>query len=179
MIHPLAEVASGTVIGAGTRVWQFASVIRGAEIGEDCNIASCAIVDAAKVGDRCLIGHGAQVHPGAVLEDEVFFGPGAVACNDAFPRVAKGEWDIGAFARGLVSVRLKRGSSIGANAVILPGVTVGEEAFVAAGVVCRQDVPAHHMLKRCGAVVEINRAWALKRMRCAGVDGRDVLLAAQ
>ena len=106
-------------IGARTKVWQFASVIRGAKLGEDCVIGSCAIVDGATVGDRCHIGHGAQVHPGAVIGSDVFLGPGAVICNDAWPRAHKRGFD----APGVAVI--DDHASIGANAVVLAGLTIG------------------------------------------------------
>lgn len=166
-VHPLAEVARNTKLGAGCKVWQFASVIRGAELGEDCSVGGCAIVDGARVGDRCLIGHGAQVHPGVEIGSDVFVGPGAVFCNDAWPSADKAGWEADRFAGGMVTVRVGNGAGIGANAVVLPGVRLGERSFVAAGAVCDQSVPADHLFKRSGAIVEINTAWARKRMKAA------------
>ena len=93
MIHPLAEVARDTQIGRGTKVWQFASVIRGARIGENCNIAACAIVDGATLGDGCLVGHCASIHPGAKIGHRVFVGPLEMFCNDAWPSVGKDGFD--------------------------------------------------------------------------------------
>lgn len=168
LIHPLSVVDIDVIIGAGTRVWQFASLIRGARIGAGCTIASCAVVDGAEAGDGCSIGHGASVHPGVVLGSSVFVGPGAVICNDAFPRVDKTGFDITELTSGrVVTVRVEDGASIGAGAVILPGVTIGRGAAVAAGAVCGVDVPAGHLFKRSGAVCEINEVWAKRRMKAA------------
>lgn len=141
MISKKAHVADSKV-GQGTSVWQFASVIRGAEVGEDCTIAANATVDGAHVGDRCLIGHGAGIHPGAWLGDEVFVGPGAVLCNDAWPRAHKRGFDA-----AQRSVTVENGASIGACAVVLPGVRIGARAMVAAGVTVTRDVPPGYL---CG-----------------------------
>lgn len=152
-------------VGARTKVWQFASVIRGAKLGDDCVVGSCAVVDGATVGDRCHIGHGAQVHPGAVLGDEVFVGPGAVLCNDAWPRAHKRGFELGA-----PSIVIETGASIGANAVVLPGVRIGAGAMVAAGSVVARSVPAKHRFLASGQVEPITdeEAKCATRMRQAG-----------
>lgn len=150
MISKKAHVAPDAKIGADTSVWQFASVIRGAVIGEGCVIASNAIVDGAEIGDRCLIGHGAGVHPGALIGDEVFIGPGAVLCNDAWPRAHKRGFDA-----AQRSVTVENGASIGACAVVLPGVRIGARAMVAAGVTVTRDVPPNHLCGPNGAVSPI------------------------
>lgn len=150
MIHAQAFV-SGSHVSDGTAVWQFASVIRGARIGADCSIGACSVVDAATVGDRCAIGHGAQVHPGTVISNGVFIGPGAIICNDRWPRTAKDGFDFdGLKARPTVIVEDE--ASIGAGAIILPGVRIGKGGMVAAGVVCGVDVPAGMLLRRDGTL---------------------------
>lgn len=168
-VHPLAVVDLAVAIGAGTRVWQFASVIRGAKIGAGCNIASCAIVDGAMVGNSCLIGHGAQLHPGTMVGNDVFIGPGAICCNDQWPRVAKGGFDAEALFSGARStVIVDDGAVIGAGAIVLPGFRVGPGAMVAAGVVCDRDVPAGTVLRRDGILGRIpNDGGASRRMRWA------------
>jgi UDP-2-acetamido-3-amino-2,3-dideoxy-glucuronate N-acetyltransferase len=140
MIHKRASVSEDAKLGKGCKVWQYASVIRHAELGENCTVAANAIVDGATLGSRCIVGHGAGIHPGAHLGDDVFVGPGAVLCNDAWPRTHKRGFD--AFAR---SVTVENGASIGANAVILPGVRIGVGAMIAAGSIVSKDVP-HRML---------------------------------
>ena len=167
-VHPKAHVDDGCELGHGSYVWQFASVTRGARIGRNCSIASCAIVDGAEVGDDCRIGHGASIHPGSRLGSGVFIGPGVVLCNDLFPSVAKIGFDANRLLSGeLVTVRIEDLASIGANAVIMPGVTIGEGAFVAAGAVVRRDLPAGHIWKRSGEVCEFHTGWAKRRMRAA------------
>jgi UDP-2-acetamido-3-amino-2,3-dideoxy-glucuronate N-acetyltransferase len=166
MIDGVAHIADGVRIGTGTNVWQFASVIRGAEIGENCSIGACSIVDCAKIGDRCSVGHGAQLHPGLLAGNEVFFGPGCIICNDPWPRVRKADFDIGAIMAGFITVRIGDGASIGAGAIVLPGNTIGEGAMIAAGAVVDQNVPAGHLFKRGGLLALIGRRQVV-RMRVA------------
>lgn len=160
-IHPFAHV-DGAVIGARTRVWQFASVIRRATIGVECVVGSASIIDGATVGDRCLIGHAAQLHPGARLGDEVFIGPGVICCNDRWPMVDKGGFDFTWLVCGGETVSIGDRASIGAGAVLLPGVVIEEGAMIAARAVVNRRVPAHHLFKRNGEIVSIDRA---RRMR--------------
>lgn len=166
MIHAQSVIDSTAKIGSGTSVWQFATVIRGAAIGVDCSIGACSIVDAARIGDRCRVGQAAQLHPGLWAGDEVFFGPGCVICNDPWPRVRKGDFEIEKILAGFVTVRIGHGASIGAGAIVLPGVRIGEGAMVSAGAVVTQSVEDYHMLKRCGDVVVIDRR-QISRMRGA------------
>ena len=163
-VHPQAHV-SGSTIGDRTKVWQFASVIRGSIIGFDCSIGSCSIVDAARIGNNCLIGHGAQIHPGAVLGNDVFIGPGAVLCNDAWPCTAKDGFDFERLRGDFVTVEIQDGASIGANATVLPGVKIGKRALVAAGAVARTNVPDNHLLMRDGTLLKIKPEWRRRRMR--------------
>ena len=166
MIHKKAHVQAST-LGDGCFVWQFASVIRGAVLGNNVTVASCAIVDGARVGDNCIIGHGASVHPGVLLEADVFVGPGAVLCNDSWPRTHKRGWHV----PDTPMVIVRRGASIGANATVLPGVIIGEGAMVAAGIEVRADVPAGHKLDARGLErigVEANK----ERVRMPKVKAR-------
>jgi acetyltransferase-like isoleucine patch superfamily enzyme len=168
--HERAWVENAT-IGASSTVWQFASVIRGAVIGADCSIGGCAIVDAAMVGDRCLIGHGAQLHPGTRLGNDVFVGPGAIVCNDRWPRVGKDGFHAEALIeRKMVTVDIADGISIGAGAIILPGVSIGASSVVAAGAVVTHSMPAHSLWKRKGGWVSL-AARRPERMREAGCEG--------
>lgn len=157
-IHPKALVQD-SVIGARTKVWQFASVIRNAKIGEDCSIATCVIVDGAIVGDRCKIQHGAFIDPGIRIGNDVFIGPQVSLCNDFWPRVDTEDWfDIEDLIEGRVVVtQIDDGASIGANAVVLPGVRIGAGAMIAAGAVVPRDVLPGHLFSRDGAMTVINR----------------------
>ena len=167
-IDPLAKVDSGCVIGARTRVWQFASVIRNAAIGDDCSIASCAIVDGSDIGNGTIVSHSAFIDPGIVIGNEVFIGPHVNLCNDAWPRADKTGWDAAALISGeFVTTRIKDGASLGAGVTVLPGVVIGAGAMIAAGAVVDKDVPDCHLFKRDGSMVPIDPARPVKRMRRA------------
>lgn len=168
MMIDLRAAIGVSTIGPGTQVWQFATIVRGAYVGSDCSVGACSVVDAARIGDRCRVGHGAQLHPGLWAGDEVFFGPGCIICNDPWPRVRKGDFEAEKLVSGeFVTVRIGNGASIGAGAVVLPGVRIGEGAMVAAGAVVDQSIEDYHMIKRCGSVVVIDRR-QISRMRAAG-----------
>jgi UDP-2-acetamido-3-amino-2,3-dideoxy-glucuronate N-acetyltransferase len=133
-VHALALVESRW-IGPGTRIWAFAHVMPGARIGADCNICDHTYVEGdVVVGDRVTIKSGVFLWDGLRVEDDVFLGPQATFTNDPFPRSKRG------FDCPVTTIR--RGASIGAGAVILPGITIGERAMVGAGAVVTKDVPA-------------------------------------
>lgn len=133
-IHPSADVQSKD-IGAGTQIWQYAVVLPGARIGRDCNLnAHCLVENDVVIGDRVTLKSGVFLWDGTTVEDDVFIGPNATFTNDKFPRSRRKPAE---FQRIVV----KRGASIGANATILGGVTVGEGAIVGAGSVVTRDVP--------------------------------------
>lgn len=165
-IHRLALVDNSHV-GARSRIWQFASLIRGARVGTDCNVASAAILDGAQLGDHCIVGHGCSLNPGFRAGDEVFIGPNVTSCNDCRPCVSKENFDVEMILSGLVIVFVSSRASIGAGAVILPGVTIGEDAMIAAGATVERNVPPGHLLRRDGRLVPIEPAWRKKRMRAA------------
>jgi UDP-2-acetamido-3-amino-2,3-dideoxy-glucuronate N-acetyltransferase len=142
--HPQALVETEKV-GARTRVWAFAHVLPGAVIGADCNVCDHVFVENdVRVGDRVTIKSGVQLWDGITVEDDVFIGPNATFTNDAFPR---SRHQPAAFLKTLI----QRGASIGANATILPGLTIGTDAMVGAGSVVTHDVPP-------GAIVAGNPA---------------------
>ena len=133
--HPAAIVETAHV-GDRTRVWAFAHVLPGARIGADCNLCDHTFIENdVVVGDRVTIKCGVQVWDGVTLEDDVFVGPNATFTNDPFPRSGQHR---PAPARTLV----RKGASIGANATIAPGLTIGERAIVGAGAVVTRDVAA-------------------------------------
>jgi UDP-2-acetamido-3-amino-2,3-dideoxy-glucuronate N-acetyltransferase len=134
-IHEHALVESES-IGPGTRVWAFAHVMPGAVIGADCNVCDHTYVEGGVVvGDRVTIKSGVYLWDGVRIEDDVFIGPQATFTNDPFPRSRQ------PFECPTTTVR--RGASVGAGAVILPGLTIGERAMVGAGAVVTKDVPDH------------------------------------
>jgi len=142
--HPNAIVETPS-IGKDTRVWAFAHILPGARIGRDCNVCDHVFVENdVVVGDRVTIKCGVQLWDGVTLEDDVFVGPNATFTNDLFPRSRKRPDKF-------VPTLVRRGASIGANATILCGLTIGEDAMVAAGAVVTLDVPP-------GAIVAGNPA---------------------
>jgi UDP-2-acetamido-3-amino-2,3-dideoxy-glucuronate N-acetyltransferase len=133
-IHERALVETES-IGPGTRIWAFAHVMPGAVIGADCNVCDHTYVEGGVVlGDRVTIKSGVYLWDGMRIEDDVFIGPQATFTNDPFPR-SRQPFD------GTLTT-LRRGASIGAGAVILPGITIGERAMVGAGAVVTKDVPS-------------------------------------
>lgn len=172
MIHSQAFV-EGATIAATASVWQFASVIRGSCIGEETSVGANAIVDGATIGDNCAIGHAASIHPGSVIHDNVFVGPHVVLCNDMWPSTDKAGWDKPTRA----TVVICDGASIGACAVVLPGVRVGRGAVVAAGAVVDRDVPDGLVWRRNGYISQKPDDWRERRMRHA--NDNDMLVVAK
>lgn len=135
-VHRLADVADGVSLGEGTRVWQFVVVLAGARIGADCNVCAQVLIEGdVVVGDRVTLKSGVQLWDGVRLEDDVFVGPNATFTNDKVPHSRKPPPQF-------AQTHVKRGASIGANATILCGLTIGEHALVGAGSVVTRDVPA-------------------------------------
>ena len=136
-VHETAVVDEGAAIGEGTKVWHFCHIQSGAQIGEGCSLGqNVNVASNVRIGDGCKIQNNVSVYEGVELEDWVFCRPSCVFTNDLTPR-AKYPKGSANYKRTLV----KTGASIGANATILPGVTVGEQAIVAAGSVVTKDVP--------------------------------------
>ncbi len=151
-VHKKAHVQDAT-LGEGCMVWQFASVTRGAVLGRECSVAPGAMLDGCRFGDRCRIGPSVSMGPGFVVGDDVFVGPSVTLCNDVWPSAGKDGFDADALRSGeFVTIRVGDRAIIGANAVILPGVTIGADAVVAAGAVCGADVPDGHLFTRDGAI---------------------------
>jgi acetyltransferase-like isoleucine patch superfamily enzyme len=147
-IHPTAEVSEEAEIGEGTSIWHQAQVRRRARLGCNCIVGKGVYIDAGVVlGDNVKVQNHVSIYQGVTLEDGVFCGPHCVFTNDKFPRAvnadgslkAADDWD-------LVTTLVKRGASIGANAVIVCGVTIGEWAMVGAGAVVSRDVPDHGLV---------------------------------
>lgn len=133
--HAQALVDEGATIGDETRIWAFAHVLPGAVIGSQCNICDHVFIENdVVIGDRVTVKCGVQLWDGLRLEDDVFVGPNATFTNDPFPRSRQYPQE---YARTVV----RRGASIGANATILPGLTIGQKAMVGAGAVVTRSVP--------------------------------------
>lgn len=133
--HPTAIVESDS-IGSGSKIWHFVHIREHSVIGQNCNIGKSVYVDSGvKIGDNVKIQNFVSIYQGVEIENDVFVGPSAVFTNDLYPR---------AFIWGeerIVPTIVKKGSSIGSNATIICGVTVGEYALVGAGSVVTKDVP--------------------------------------
>lgn len=135
MIHPLSDCQNKN-IPESTNVWQYCVVLPGAQIGENVNICShCFIENDVKIGDNVTIKCGVQVWDGIELEDNVMIGSNVTFTNDMYPRAKNKDWK-------LLPTKVCKGATVGAGAVILPGITIGERAFIAAGSVVTKDVPA-------------------------------------
>ncbi|WP_421285729.1 acyltransferase [Aeromonas veronii] len=133
-IHPLSDVQSSD-IGNGTRIWQFSVVLCGARIGKDCNICAHTLVESdVVIGDRVTIKSGVYIWDGVTIEDDVFIGPCVAFTNDRHPRSK-------IYPDEFSKMLIKNGASIGANATLLPGITIGRHAMVGAGAVVTKDVP--------------------------------------
>ena len=133
-IHPNADVQS-TAVGDDTRIWQFVVVLPGARIGRGVNICShCFIENDVVVGDRVTVKSGVQLWDGITLEDDVMVGPNVTFTNDRYPHSGNRSFTLERTVLG-------RGASIGAGAVLLPGLRIGAHAMVGAGAVVTRDVP--------------------------------------
>ncbi len=142
MIHETACVDQGASVGEGTKIWHFCHVMPGALIGRDSSLGqNCFVAGSVRVGDRVRVQNNVSLYDGVIVEDDVFIGPSAVFTNVVNPRASVARKSE--YRRTLV----KRGATIGANATILPGVTLGEHCFVAAGAVVTRDVPAYTLVK--------------------------------
>jgi len=147
-IHPTAEVSPKAQIGAGTRIWHWVQIREGAVVGENCIIGKDCYIDFdVKVGSNVKIQNGSYLYHGLTVEDGVFIGPRVVFTNDVYPRSItpdgelKGndDWEVG-------PIVIKYGASIGTGAIVIPNVTVGEFALVAAGAVVSRSVPDYGLV---------------------------------
>jgi acetyltransferase-like isoleucine patch superfamily enzyme len=140
-VHPLADVAP-SIIGEDTKIWQFVVILNGAQIGSNCNVCAHTLIEGdVVIGNNVTIKSGVFVWDGTRIEDDVFIGPNATFTNDLMPRSK-------VYPEKFLGITLKKGSSIGANATILPGITIGVEAMVGAGSVVTKDVPDYAVVVR-------------------------------
>ncbi len=150
-VHPSALCESPEV-GAGTRIWAFAHVMAGARVGCDCNIGDHAFIETgAWIGDRVTLKNGVLVWDGVHIEDDAFIGPAVVFTNDRHPRSPRMPAVAARYSRReqwLLPTRVERGASIGAGAIIAPGVRLGAFCMIGAGSLVTRDVAAHRLVSR-------------------------------
>jgi acetyltransferase-like isoleucine patch superfamily enzyme len=144
-IHPTADVSADATIGPATRIWHHAQVRERARLGAGCIVGKGVYIDfEVVIGSNVKIQNGAYVYHGVTVEDGVFLGPGVILTNDKTPRAINPDGTLQTDADWQVSpVLIKRGASIGAGTVVLPGITIGTFAMVGAGAVVTADVPDH------------------------------------
>lgn len=140
-VHETAVVDEGARIGAGTRVWHWTHICEGARVGKDCSLGQNVFVaNNVVIGDNVKIQNNVSVYDNVTLEDDVFCGPSMVFTNVYNPRSAVSRKDE------YMDTLVCRGASIGANATIICGVSIGKYAFVGAGAVVKQDVPDYALV---------------------------------
>src|SRR5512134_366540 len=140
-VHPSSFVDEGANIGAGTRIWHFCHVLSGAVIGERCSFGqNCSIAGGTVIGNNVKVQNNVSIYEGTTIEDDVFLGPSCVLTNVTNPRSQ-------VVRRALYEkTLLRRGASIGANATVVCGVTIGRYAFVGAGSVVTSNVPDYALV---------------------------------
>jgi UDP-2-acetamido-3-amino-2,3-dideoxy-glucuronate N-acetyltransferase len=135
-VHPTAIVGAGANVGEGTKIWHFSHVMEGAQVGKNCNLGQNVVVSpGVKLGNNVKVQNNISIYGGTVIEDDVFLGPACALTNVTNPRSEIKRHSL--FEKTLI----RRGSSIGANATIVCGTTLGRYSFVAAGAVVTKDVP--------------------------------------
>src|SRR6266700_630565 len=140
-VHPSSFVDQGATVGAGSKIWHFSHVMAGAVIGERCNLGQNVVVmPGTRMGNNVKVQNNVSIYEGVELEDDVFCGPSCVFTNVLNPRSHVSRKNE--YRRTLV----RRGASIGANATIVCGATLGEFAFIGAGAVVTSDVPAYGLM---------------------------------
>ena len=139
--HETAVIDEGCKIGAGTKIWHFSHIMSGCEIGEKCNIGQNVVVSpGVKLGNNVKVQNNVSIYTGVICEDDVFLGPSMVFTNIRNPRSAIIRKDQ------YTTTLVKRGASIGANATIVCGITIGEFAFIGAGTVVVKNVPDYGLV---------------------------------
>ncbi len=140
-IHPSSHVEDGALIGGGTRIWYFCHIRKQARLGRDCNLGQNVFVgEGVVIGNGVKIQNNVSVYPGVTLEDFVFLGPACVFTNVTNPRAEVNRHDL------YEATLVRRGATLGANATVICGVTIGRYAFVAAGAVVTRDVPDYALV---------------------------------
>jgi UDP-2-acetamido-3-amino-2,3-dideoxy-glucuronate N-acetyltransferase len=178
-VHESSYVDEGAQIGAGTKIWHFSHVMPGAVIGARCNLGQNVVVmPGTRIGNNVKVQNNVSIYEGVELEDDVFCGPSCVFTNVLNPRSHVSRKHE--YRKTLV----RRGTSIGANATIVCGVTLGEYAFIGAGAVVTADVPSFALMVgvparragwmcQCGERLQLEHGRALCEACGAGYEERD------
>ena len=147
-VHPSAEVADDVVLGENTKVWHLVQIRSGAQIGSECVFGRGVFVDTQVViGNRVKVQNYVSIYHGVTIEDGVFVGPHVVFTNDKFPRAVNPDGTLKAGDDWTISpTRICQGASLGANATIVCGITIGRWAMIGAGSVVTKDVPNHGLV---------------------------------
>ena len=145
-VHESSYVDEGAIVGQGTKIWHFSHVMSGAKIGQDCSLGqNVNVAGGAVIGNNVKIQNNVSVYDGVVVEDDVFLGPSCVLTNVKNPRSEICRCDEYA------KTRIGKGATIGANATIVCGISIGAYAFVGAGAVVTRDVPDYALVVGCPA----------------------------
>lgn len=141
MIHPSAIVDPGAIIGPGTKIWHFSHISAGAHIGSRCVFGqNCFVADGVRIGSNVKVQNNVSIYNGAEIEDDVFLGPSCVLTNVTNPRSQVNRQSL--YERTFI----RRGATVGANATIVCGITLGRYCFIAAGAVVARDVPDYALI---------------------------------
>ena len=140
-VHESSYVDDGASVGDGTKIWHFCHILSGAQVGRDCSFGqNCCVSPGVIIGDNVKVQNNVSIYEGTEVEDDVFLGPSCVLTNVTNPRSQVSRKTL--YEKTLI----RRGSTIGANATIVCGITVGRYAFVGAGAVVSRDVPDYALV---------------------------------
>ena len=165
--HPTAIVDDGAVIGDGTKIWHFAHVFPGARIGRKCIFGQNTMIsDGVVIGDNVKVQNNVAIYTGTTIEDDVFLGPSCVLTNVTNPRSQVNRHSL------YEETRIRRGATVGANATIVCGITLGRYSFVSAGAVVVKDVPDYALMV---GVPARQRGWMSRHGHLLRPDGEGVM----